>query len=242
MGDLLEPTGDIILGDGFADAGTDGIAAETEDDEADEGHQDQVEGEEGRVVETEDDHSDDGREDDIDAIKEEGRAAFLDGDDIEEAVDEFGGMGVVEGPSGNTGEAEGEVGGEPDEESALDDLGEVMLNRTDDGEEAQEGEQRERKDEERLDKDLLLAAEGDVVDDGIDGKWNGEVEDSCDGAEEDDGPDIGHLGPHQTDETTHRSWMGCWMCVGFPVPAGDCMARDRGADDSRVMAIERGNR
>ena len=207
VGDFLEPSGDGVLADRFLDARLHCAAAESKDHETNQREQDEVKGEEGRVIEAQHDHPDDSREDKVDAVEEEQRRAFLDGQDIEEPVHQFRRMDPVGGRSRDAGESVSEVGGKPDEDPSLDDLGEVMLDGAHEGEQAEKGEQCSRQDDERLNVDLLLAAEGDVVDHRVYGQGNGEVQDAGDDREQDDRPYVGHFRAQQPHQTPMRSGM-----------------------------------
>jgi len=200
--DLFEPTGDGVFGVGFVDAGADTVAAEGKEDEDETDHEDEVECEEEGVVEGEDEQADGHGKDDIDAVEEDVGGTLLDGDDVEEFVDQFGAAGAFEGAVLEAWEAAGEIGGETHEDALLDEFNDEVLHGADGAESEEEEEEDAAEDEQGLDINRLLTAETDVVDDGIHGERAGEVKEARDDGKENDETDIGSLRFQESEEAS----------------------------------------
>jgi hypothetical protein len=188
-GDLFEPVDELVFEEGFADAGGDGTTAEGEEDDGEEGEEDGGEGEEDGVVEGEEDEASGAAEHEVDAVEEEEGGGFLGGDDFHETVDHFWGMDFVEGRGVEAWESVGEVGGGADEDAALDDFSDVVLEAADDGLDEEECEEGERECDEGLEVGFLFGAEGEVADDGVDGEGGGEVEEAGEEGEDEEHSD-----------------------------------------------------
>ena len=188
-GDLFEPVDELVFEEGFADTGGDGAAAECEEDDGEEGEEDGGEGEQDGVVQGEEDESGGAAEHEIDAVEEEEGGGFLGGDDFHETVDHFWGVDFVERGGVQPREAVCEVGGGADEDAALDDFGDVVLEATDDGLDEEECEEGEGEGDEGLEVGFLFGSEGEVADDGVDGEGGGEVEEAGEEGEDEEHPD-----------------------------------------------------
>ena len=87
---------ELVFAQGFADAGRDGAAAESEEDEDEEAEEDGGEREEDGVIQGEKDESGCAAENEVDSVEEEESGGFLGGDDFHETVDHFGCVDFVE--------------------------------------------------------------------------------------------------------------------------------------------------
>ncbi len=116
--------------------------------------------EEQGIEQREEDHPDDAADEEVDPLEEEQGGALLDGDDVEEAVDELWGVDVVEAGGLDAGKPVGEVGGGAHEDAALDDVGDDVLVDVDDGLDGEGGDEGDREDDEGLQVGGGLGSEG----------------------------------------------------------------------------------
>lgn len=180
-GDFLEPGDDGILGLGLADGSGNGAGAHREQDKSDEDDKDGIEDEEERMVNGQQGHADEGLEGDREAVNEESGSGFLDSDDVEEAIDEFGTVVAVEGFGADFDEAEGGISGDADEDAPLHDFDDPEAVGVHHGVEHEGDEHEDGEGDERLDE----SAESDGIDHGLGG--DGEDErDQADGERIDD--------------------------------------------------------
>jgi hypothetical protein len=98
-------------------------------------------------------------------------------------------MDFVEGRGVEAWESVGEVGGGADEDAALDDFSDVVLEAADDGLDEEEGEEGERECDEGLEVGFLFGTESEVADDGVDGEGGGEVEEAGEEGEDEEHSD-----------------------------------------------------
>lgn len=166
------------------------------------------------MIEPENDHADDGAENEIDACEKEEGGVFLHRHHIEEAVDEFRSVDAVNGAQVDSGDAVREVGGHADEESALDDFDDVVLQSSEGGGDGETDEKDGGENEKSLKERSALSAEGNVTDQGVDGEGECQVEQAGDQTEQDDGPDIRQLRAHETEETPSGGNVRVMMCLG----------------------------
>jgi hypothetical protein len=74
------------------------------------------------VIEGHKHHADEGLHEDAQAVDEQQGGGLLDGDDVEEAVDEFGAVVAVKGVGADAEDAPGDVGGDAGKDAALQDF------------------------------------------------------------------------------------------------------------------------
>jgi len=133
---------------------------------------------------------------------------------IEEAVDEFRSVNAINGAQVDSGDAVGEDGGHADEEPALDDFDDVVLEPAEGGGDGEADEEDGGENEKGLKERSALSAKGDVTDQGVHGEGECQVEQAGDQTEQDDGPDIWHLRAHEAEETPSGGNVSVMMCVG----------------------------
>ena len=127
------------------------------------------------MIEPENDHADDGAENEIDACEKEEGGVFLHRHHIEEAVDEFRSVDAVNGAQVDSGDAVREVGGHADEEPALDDFDDVVLEPAEGGGDGEADEKYGGENEKGLEERSALSAKGDVTDQGVHGEGECQV-------------------------------------------------------------------
>ena len=230
-GDLLQPAHHCVLAPRLGQAGGNRAPAEHEDHEGQAAEDDEHVGEQEGMVEAQHQQADDGADDDVDAVEQEHRRALLDGDHVEEAVDHLGRVHPIEGLGLHARQAPRHVRGEPHEDAALDVLRDHVLQAADDGREDEAAAERKRDEDQRLLEGRRLGAEGEVADHAVDRERQGEVEQSGDQAEDEDGRDVGDFGLHQPEEAAHGGGMVAELGV---VVAREPFGRERRRDERHL--------
>ena len=209
--ELLEPRGDGVPGLGLLDAGGQRGAAEQEDDGDDGAQQHHVEGEQQRVVEGEQQHADAGLEQRRERVQQQRGRALLDGDDVEEAVDELGAMGALQGAEVDAGEPLPQVAHHLHEEALLDVLDDPGLHGPQARGEHQASQQQEAEDDDGLEQ----GAEGDGVDERLHGDGGGQREEAHPERVDDDGPQVLLLQDHEGAQTLEGRGVGTGRVGGM---------------------------
>ena len=224
--DLLEGGRDVVLRLRLLDRAPDRSAAENEEDERHGEDQDRVEDQEERVVEREDQEAHRGVQHQPDAVEEEDRRRLLDGDHVEETVDELGTESGVACVASHPRESVGQIGCDTDQDATLEDLDDVRLEGADHPREREEREQQHADQDERLDQ----PPERHEVHERLDRDRGGERQDSVRGREAEDDPDLSAVRGEEIPEASERAPPGlseCWLGLLVLQRLGDDHAHDR---------------
>lgn len=172
------------------------------------------------MVEGQKDHSNQARSHEVHSFQEKVCGILLDGDDVEESVDELRSVDAIERLRTNPGKPECQLTGRSDEDSPLDDFGDVVLEGQNECLQNKANSKDLGNDDESLNVGVRLSAEGKIGHDGINREWQGEIEDTGKERKDEQGDDVLSFGLEDPEKALERGDMAFVVMIIMAMGGG----------------------